>query len=80
MGGSIQCDLSFSTFNITGESIEVFFEVRTPHMIEEETNDNNMNYFLDTDINYFQVQRKESENESPLLDEEESSVTSHNNL
>lgn len=76
MGGSIQCDLYFSTFDIGGESVKVSRETRTPHMIEEIENDN-MNCFVDIDIGSFQVQEKELQEGSkpiPLVNDENNMV------
>ena len=67
MGGSIQCDLSFATFSIGGESVKFSRETRTPHMIEEDEDDN-MNCFVDTDIGSFQVQEREmQEKDKPVF-------------
>lgn len=66
MGGSIQCDLSFATFNIEGDSVKVSREARTPHMIEEDEDDN-MNCFVDTNIGSFQVQEKEVQEKVKLV-------------
>lgn len=81
MGGSIQCDLSFATFDIEGKSIRVSRETRTPHMIEENEEDS-MNYFLDTDMGYFQVQEKEMEGKvQPLfLAKDKDNLADHNDL
>ena len=52
MGGSLQCDLSFATFNIEGNLIKVNREPKSVYIIEEDVEDN-MKKFVDTDINAF---------------------------
>ena len=52
MGGSFQCDLSFSTFNIDGNLVKINREPKSVFMIEEELEDDMTNY-VDKDINAF---------------------------
>lgn len=54
IGGSIQCDLSFATFNIDGDNVKVSREGRTPHMIE--INDDHLNCCVDVDIENFKLE------------------------
>ena len=51
MGGSLQCDLSFSTFQIDGNLV-VDREPKSVYMIEEEIEDD-MTNFVDIDVNAF---------------------------
>ena len=54
MGGSLQCDLSFSTFNIDGNLVKINREPKSIYMIEEETEDD-MTNFVDTDVKAFRA-------------------------
>ena len=55
MGGSLQCDLSFSTFNIDGNLVKINREPKSIYMIEEEIEDDMIN-FVDIDVNAFRVE------------------------
>lgn len=52
MGGSLQCDFLFATFNIEGNSIKVNREPKSIYMIEEDVEEN-MTNFVDTNVNTF---------------------------
>lgn len=52
MGGSLQCDLSFCTFNIDGNLVKINREPKSVYMIEEEIEDD-MKNFVDTYVNAF---------------------------
>ena len=54
MGGSLQCDLSFSTFNIDGNLVEINREPKSIYMIEEDIKDD-MTNFVDTNVNAFKA-------------------------
>lgn len=54
MGGSIQCDLSFATFNIDGDNVKISRENRAPHMIE--INDDHLNCCVDVDMENFKIE------------------------
>lgn len=55
MGGSLQCDLSFATFNIEGNLIKLNREPKSIYMIEEDVEEN-MTNFVDTNINAFKAE------------------------
>ena len=55
MGGSLQCDLSYATFQIDGNFVKINREKKNVYMIEEEIEDD-MIYFVDTDVNAFRVE------------------------
>ena len=55
MGGSLQCDLSFSTFNIFENLVKINREPKSIYMIVEEVEDD-MTNFVDTDVNAFRVE------------------------
>ena len=55
MGGSLQCDLSFATFNIDGTLVKINREPKSIYMIEEEIEDD-MTNFVDTDVNAFRAE------------------------
>ena len=68
MGGSLQCDFSFATFNIEGNLIKVNREPKSIYMIEEDVEDNIKN-FVNTDINAFRDEvfnLKKSKHKSPM--------------
>ena len=52
MGASLQCDLSFATFNIDGYLVKINWESKRMYMIEEEIEDD-MTNFVDIDVNAF---------------------------
>ena len=52
MGGSLQCDFSFATFQIDGNLVKVDREPKSVYMIEEEIEDD-MTNFVDTNDNAF---------------------------
>ena len=58
MGGSIQNDLSYATFNIAGENFNVLRESRTPHTIEK-YEDTHINCCIDMDMDNFRMQKEE---------------------
>ena len=55
MGGSLQCDLSFSSFQVDNKAIKITREPRVNHMVEEHVvaEDVDETCFLDTDIDSF---------------------------
>ena len=55
MGGSLQCDLSFSTFQVDNKAIKITREPRVNHMVEEHiaAKDVDETCFLDIDIDSF---------------------------
>ena len=55
MGGSLQCDLSFATFNIDGNLVKINREPKIIYMIEEEIEDD-MIKFVDTNVNAFRAE------------------------
>ena len=52
MGGSLQCDLSFATFNIDGNFVKINREPKSIYMIVEDIEDE-MTNFVDIDVNAF---------------------------
>lgn len=66
IGGNLQCNFSFATFNIEGNLIKVNREPKSIYMIEEDVEDN-MTNFVETDINAFKAEvltLKKSKNKS----------------
>ena len=55
MGGSLQCDLSFSTFNIDGNLVKINREPKRIYMIVEDI-ENDMTNSVDTDVNAFRAE------------------------
>ena len=55
MGGSLQCDLSYATFQIYGNLMKLNREPKNVYMIEEEIEDD-MTYFDNTNVNAFRVE------------------------
>ena len=57
MGGSLQCDLSFSTFHVDNKAIKITREPRVNRMVEEHVvvEDVDETCFLDTDIDSFRA-------------------------
>ena len=57
MGGSLQCDLSFSTFQVDKKAIKITREPRINHVVEEDivAEDVDKTYFLDIDIDSFRA-------------------------
>lgn len=55
MGGSIQCDLSYATFQIDGKLVRINREPKSVYMIEQEIKDD-MTCFVDTDVNAFRAE------------------------
>ena len=55
MGGILQCDLSFDTFNIDGNLVKINREPKSIYMIVEDIEDD-MTNFVDTNINAFRVE------------------------
>ena len=55
MEGSLQCDLSFTTFHVDYKAVKIVREPRVTHMVEEhiETIDVDDTCFLDTYIDFF---------------------------
>ena len=58
MGGSLQCDLSFATFQVDNKAIKIIREPRVNHMVEEHMVVEEMNEtcFLDTYIDSFRAE------------------------
>ena len=57
MGGSLQCDLSFATFQVDNKAITITREPRVNHMVEEHigVEDVDETCFLDTNIDSFRA-------------------------
>ena len=55
MGRSLQCDISFSTFNINGNLVKINREAKSIYMIEEEIEDD-MKKIVDIDVNAFRAE------------------------
>ena len=58
MGGSLQCDLSFYTFQVDNKSIKITREPRVNHMVEEHIAAKEMDEtcFLNTNIDSFRAE------------------------
>ena len=58
MGGSLQCDLSFATFQVKNKAIKVTREPRVNHMVEEHVvaEDVDETFFSDIDIDSFRAE------------------------
>ena len=58
MGGSLQCDLSFSTFQVDNKAIKITREPRVNHMVQEHipVEDVDETCFLDTNIDSIRVE------------------------
>ena len=54
MGGSLQCDLSYATFQVGEKAGKVNREPRVTHIFEQNI-DRNTTCFLDTDVNAFRA-------------------------
>ena len=54
MGGSSQCDLSFSTYNIDENLVKINREPKRIYMIVEDIEDD-MTKFVDIDVNAFRA-------------------------
>lgn len=55
MGGNIQCDFSYATFQIDDKLVKVNREPKSVYMIEHEIKDD-MTCFVDTDVNAFRAE------------------------
>ena len=71
MGGSLQCDLSFATFNIDGNLVKINREPKSIYMIVEDIEDD-MTNFVDTDVNVFRAEvltLKRDKQKAPMEEE-----------
>ena len=71
MEGSLQCDLSFATFNIDGNLVKIDREPKSVYMIIEDTEDD-MTDFVDTDVNAFRAEvmtLKRDKQKTPMEEE-----------
>ena len=71
MGGSLQCDLSFATFNIDGNLVKIDREPKSVYMIIEDAEDD-MTNFVDTDVNTFRAELmtlKRDKQKTPMEEE-----------
>ena len=55
VGGILQCDLSFATFNIDWNLVKINRKPKSIYMIEEDIEDD-MTNFVDTDVNVFRAE------------------------
>lgn len=71
MGGSLQCDLSYATFQVGDRAVKVSREPRVTHIFEQNI-DKDTTCFLDTDVNAFRAELVIQEVEKlPALIEQE---------
>lgn len=65
MGGSIQCDLSFSTFSIDQKDVKITREPRVRHMIEyvKDVEEPTIINFIDTGLDTFRVEELKQQEE-----------------
>lgn len=81
MGGSLQCDLSYTTFHIGDKAIKIDREPRVTYVFEDSV-DKDTTCFLDTDVNAFRVELviQEIEKRPPLIAQEVTCCMDSQNL